>query len=126
MFLDIAYTVSLRKPQVPFEKIARELLPRDYSLSLVLCGDSLSRRLNRENRKKDYSANVLSFPLSKTEGEIFINVRKAAKEAGTNTINARIAHLFVHAILHLKGLKHSDKMDGTEQRILRRFGFWQK
>ena len=134
MSLDITSTLRGRLPFIngrrplPLQKIARKLLPRDYSLSLVFCGDHLARRLNRQRRHKDYPANVLSFPLSKTEGEIFIDVLKAAREARRLGIshNHRIAHLVVHAILHLKGHAHSDKMDRTEQSILRSFGFWQK
>src|SRR3989338_6060056 len=68
---------------VPFGKIAEKILGKNYSLSLVLSGDKLTRKINRTYRKKDYPANVLSFALSKDEGEIFLNVRKAEREAKT-------------------------------------------
>ena len=117
--------------RVPFKKIAQEILPERYQLSLVLCGDTLSRRINRTYRqprqtnKKNYVPNVLSFPLDKYEGEIFLNVRKAEREAKTLGISARkrIAHLFVHGCLHLKGLKHGTKMDASEKRILKKFRY---
>src|SRR3990167_2810110 len=77
--------------RIPFEEIAQAVLGKNYELSLVICGDNLARRMNREYRlpslklrqasKKNYSPNVLSFPLSKTEGEIFLNVRAAARGA---------------------------------------------
>jgi len=110
-------------PRVPFEAIARKVLGKDYSLSLVICGDTLSRRVNLEYRKKDYSPNVLSFPLTPTEGEIFINVLKAERESkglGTTTTK-RIAHLFTHGCFHLKGLDHSDEMDDAEDTVLHDF-----
>jgi len=110
---------------IPFEKIAREILGRQYVLSLVLSGDTLARRINRAYRKKDYAPNVLSFPLLKNEGEIFLNVRKAEREARSLGIpeRSRIAHLFAHGCLHLAGLPHGKKMDESEKKILAKFGF---
>ena len=112
-----------RVPLIPFEKMARDILGNKYNLSLVLCGDTLARRINREYRKKDYPANVLSFTLSKNEGEIFLNIRKAEREAKALGIPSRqrIAHLFTHGCLHLAGLPHGKKMDGLEKKILSKF-----
>ncbi|OGG60832.1 rRNA maturation RNase YbeY [Candidatus Kaiserbacteria bacterium RIFCSPHIGHO2_01_FULL_56_24] len=109
--------------RLPFEDIAKAVLPKGYQLSLVVCGDTLAQRMNKEYRKKTYKPNVLSFPLSKNEGEIFLNVRKAEREARAMGISARsrIAHLFVHGCAHLKGLDHSDRMDALEQKVLEKF-----
>ncbi len=111
--------------RLPFEQLAERILPKGYHLSLVLCGDTLSRRLNNEHRKKTYTPNVLSFPISRAEGEIFINVRVAAREARRYQVplQARIAHLFVHGCAHLRGLPHGKKMDALEARTLRALGF---
>lgn len=116
---------STRPARVPFAHLAESALPRTYTLSLVLCGDALASRLNREYRKKTYTPNVLSFPLSHTEGEIFINVRQAAREAirAGIPIRDRIAHLFVHGCLHLSGLPHGNVMDRRERSILSRASF---
>ena len=46
---------------IPFEKIAREILGRQYVLSLVLSGDTLARRINRAYRKKDYATAISYF-----------------------------------------------------------------
>ena len=92
-------------------------------LSLGVGGAALARKPTRHPRKKTSAANVLSFPLASTEGEIFLNVRAAAREArrlGTNT-KKRAALLFVHGLLHLKGLQHGRTMDTREQKILRAF-----
>lgn len=112
-------------PRVPFQVLARRILPRQYNLSLVLCGDAVSKRMNAMYRKKQYAPNVLSFPYSRTEGEIFINLKKAAKEARAFGMSPRdrIAHLFVHACLHLIGWKHGARMDTRERTTLRAFGF---
>lgn len=122
---EIRQTVKTGVRSIPFEKIARDILSERYVLSLVICGDTLARRINRTYRKKEYSPNVLSFPLGEYEGEIFLNVRKAEREARAAGISARerIALLFVHGCLHLRGFKHGAKMDTEEQRILKRFGF---
>ena len=111
--------------RLPFERLAGRILPAQYRLSVVLCGDALSKRLNREYRQKTYTPNVLSFPLSKTEGEIFINVHVAAREARHYgvPVKARIAHLFVHGCAHLRGLPHGARMDALEARTLRAEGF---
>lgn len=129
-------TVSIRNttrgilPRVPFEDMAREILGQRYDLSLVICGDALARRINTESRKKTYKPNVLSFPLDTHEGEIFLNIRKAQREAKALGIPARdrIALLFVHGCLHLQGLDHQHEKDAAameahEARILRQFGF---
>lgn len=112
-------------PSVPFKKIAAAILPRGYKLSLVLCGDTLSQRINREYRKKDYVPNVLSFPLEHDEGEIFLNLGKAAKEATAFGISARsrTALLFVHGCFHLLGMRHGESMERRERQILKKFGF---
>ena len=112
-------------PNIPFEKMAGAVLGARYELSLVICGDTLARRMNTTYRKKTYSPNVLSFPLNKNEGEIFLNARLAKREARQfgMSVQDRLAHLFVHGCFHLKGLKHGRIMDDKERRILRRFGF---
>ena len=79
--------------------------------------------MNKEYRKKTYKPNVLSFPISKTEGEMFLNVQCAKREAkkyGT-AFQKRLALLFVHGCYHLKGFDHSDKMEALEQKTLKRF-----
>jgi len=111
--------------RLPFAEMAKATLPKGYQLSLVICGDRLAQRMNKEYRKKTCRPNVLSFPLSKNEGEIFLNVRKAAREARGMGISARsrIAHLFVHGCFHLAGHNHGNKMDTLELKVLKRFGF---
>lgn len=126
MSLDIRSTIRSPAPKgVPFERIAKAALGSTYELSLVLCGDTLAQRMNKRYRQKTYKPNVLSFPISKTEGEIFLNVRCAQREArkyGVST-RERLALLLVHGCLHLKGLDHGGKMEREELRILKMFNF---
>lgn len=121
--IDIKTTVRGPVPRIPFGEIAQAILGDKFELSLVVCGDSLARRMNITYRKKTYKPNVLSFPLSKNEGEIFLNVRKAAREAHVAgmPLRERLAYLFIHGCFHLKGLDHSDRMEHEEMRVMRKF-----
>jgi rRNA maturation RNase YbeY len=120
---DIKTTIRGSVPRIPFGDIAEMILGNSYELSLVICGDMLARKMNIKYRKKTYSPNVLSFPLEKDAGEIFLNVRSAEREAKKYGIatRERIAYLFVHGCFHLKGLDHGDKMEKEEMRIMKRF-----
>ncbi len=101
-------------PSLPFERAKKMILGKNYELSLVFTGNSLARKLNKIYRGKDKPANVLSFTLGKQTGEIFINLTKAKTYA-------RLALLLIHALLHLKGWRHSSKMESEEIRILKKF-----
>lgn len=112
--ISILNKTKQRVPKIPFEEIKDKVLGKNYDLSLVFCGDKLSRRLNRIYRDKDYPTNVLSFPVSKNSGEIFINLRRLK--------GFSVPHLFIHGLLHLKGLQHGRKMESRERALLKAFG----
>ena len=95
-------------------KVKNQVLGEKYDLSFSYAGSDEMRMLNKLYRKKDYSANVLSFPLSGNEGEILIN-KKYQKNGGLSF------YLFIHSLLHLSGLKHSQKMDKKELEIMQEF-----
>lgn len=120
--IDVRRTVT-GAAHLPYERIARHILGPGYELSLTLCGDSLARRMNRTYREKTYAPNVLSFPYSKETGEIFLNVRKAEREAKRFGVSVakRTALLLVHGCMHLKGHDHGDTMEELERRALRKF-----
>jgi len=105
-------------PSLPFESMKEDILGKKYDLSLVFIGDMRSRTLNREHRKKDVPANVLSFPLEKSAGEVFINTSKAGRDAKEYqmTHKAFIGLLFIHALLHLKGCSHGSKMESIQSK----------
>ena len=147
--IGVTYTIRWPLHAISFEKIGREILGARYSLSLVVCGDHLARRINHAFRapardlsarlpernrsqsgnartgKKNYSPNVLSFALGRHEGEIFLNARKAEREIIKLGIpvRKRVAYLFVHGCLHLKGYRHGQRMEKLEQKFLKKFGF---
>jgi probable rRNA maturation factor len=123
--IDVRTTVRTARLSLPFEKIARKVLGPDYSLSVVVCGNTLAQRINRDYRHKTYVPNVLSFPLDKSEGEIFLNLRKAEQEARTYgiSVRARAAYLFIHGLCHLSGLQHGATMESIEHSVMHDFGF---
>jgi len=119
----LSQTVHSKAPRIPFADIANTILPKDYDLSLVLIGDALGKRLNQKHKGRDYPTNILSFPLSETEGEIFINVRRAERD--TKKFNhgkvQHIQYLFIHGCLHLAGYPHGGTMERLERKYLKQF-----
>lgn len=110
-------------PRLPFVSLKDAVLGTKYELSLVIAGDALSRKLNLQFRGKDKPANVLSFPLSKNEGEIFINLKRAKIEAPDfdETYTKFVAHLFIHGLFHLKGYAHGSRMELEEKKVMKKF-----
>ena len=111
-------------PSVPFVNIKNAVLGKDYSLSLVFIGKNKSLDLNFSYRGKNNPTNILSFPLNKNTGEIFITPALAKKEAkafGRQTDNF-VAFLFIHGLVHLKGFEHSSRMEAEETKFRKKFG----
>ena len=94
-------------------KIKNKILGEKYDLSVAFADNLIMKKLNRKYRKKLYSANVLSFPLSKNEGEILINKKYANNKNYADS-------LFVHSLLHLRGYKHGVKMELEERKIMKK------
>jgi probable rRNA maturation factor len=111
-------------PRVSFAEIKKAILGEKYELSLVFCGNRKSKELNRIYRNKDYTPNILSFPLDKNSGEIFINPHVAKKEAINfdKSYKNFVAYLFIHGCLHLKGMEHGSRMDKAEEKFQKMFG----
>ena len=110
-------------PPLPFNSIKEAVLGEKYELSLVFIGAKKSRELNKTYRAKDKVANVLSFPLTKNTGEIFISpaeAHKHAKEFGQNTTQF-LGYLFIHGLLHLKGMEHGSTMEKAEKKVCKKF-----
>lgn len=108
---------------VPVEKIKNELLGKDYDFTLIYCSPKTSKKLNSELRDKDYPTNILSFPLDKKLGEIYI-CRSVAKRDAKNfnmSYTQFITLLIVHGCLHLKGLEHGDVMDTLENEYTKKY-----
>jgi probable rRNA maturation factor len=107
---------------------------RSAALVVLLGGDRLLRRLNREFRGVDRATDVLSFPDGARDpdgcrrlGDIAISVEAAARQAGAAgwTLGEVLDRLVVHGALHLLGYDHArdaGEMMSLQGRILRRLG----
>lgn len=107
----------------PYQKMKDDILGKKYVLSLCFVGDKMAQKLNLTHRKKEYVPNVLSFPLDATTGEVFIApsiAKKEAKKFGMS-VDGYIGFLYIHALLHLKGLDHSDTMEQAEKKYCRKY-----
>ena len=71
-----------------------------------------------EYRKKNKPTNVLSFSLSKKEGEIVLCPAVIKKEAKNfdRTPDQFFNFLLIHGMLHLKGMEHSSRMEAAEKK----------
>ena len=119
----ITHTTKDRLPRLPFFEIKNMVLGKKYELSFVCTGNSLSRKLNMQYRRKDKPANVLSFPLGGHRGELFIDLTEAKKEGRVyrESLKKRVGILFIHGILHLKGFTHGSTMNVEEVKIRKKF-----
>jgi probable rRNA maturation factor len=89
----------------------------------VFCTPRESQEKNKTYRGKDYPTNILSFPLSETEGEIYISLSTARRDAKKFEMSyKKFLHLlFIHGVLHLKGHDHGSTMEELEEKYLRTF-----
>lgn len=95
--------------------LGQEEVPASASLSIVLSGNDLVRRMNRDFRQIDKPTDVLSFPAAKDIpghdsylGDVIIAVPVAAQQAASagHTFVAELSLLVVHGVLHLLGHDH--------------------
>jgi len=99
-------------------------------MSLVLAGDGLVHRLNRDYRGKDNPTDVLSFPGDGGEagiGDVVISVVAAERNARRlgRTLPQELDVLALHGFLHVLGHDHETdggEMDRLEARLRRRLG----
>ncbi len=106
-------------------------------VSCLFCDDAAIRALNAQWRGQDKPTNVLSFPTGtpaaagtvRLLGDIvlgFETIEREAREEG-RPLDAHVAHLLVHGLLHLLGHDHAEPreaeaMEALETRIMRKLG----
>ena len=106
-------------PSLPFRSLKERVLGKRYELSLVFSDEETSRKLNRKFRKKNKPTNVLSFPLSDNSGELFMHLASIKKDSPLFDMKEKdfVRYIYVHGLLHLKGLDHGPKMESLERRF---------
>jgi len=119
----INYTKGKPLSGLPFVNIKNEILGIKYNLSILLVGEKRARTINIKTRKKTYTPSTLSLPYTKSSGDIIICEKVAAKECKNYQTNLKnyIAYLYIHSLLHLKGLDHGQKMTSEEKRLVNKY-----
>jgi probable rRNA maturation factor len=100
---------------------AAKRLRASGEVSVVLAGDGLVRRLNRDYRGRDCTTDVLSFPGPGGEegiGDVVISVPAAARNAHRqgHSVPRELDILALHGFLHALGYDHETD-DGTMDRV---------
>ena len=124
MSLTISRTTR-KYPRLPYHDIKCAVLGSRYELSLVFIGSKKARQLNELYRGKQTVPDVLSFPLTKSAGEIYLCLPKIKHSHAqyNHTYEEHVGFLFIHGLLHLKGYQHGATMEQVEMRYARRFIF---
>jgi len=113
---------------------ARAALKGPAEISVRIVGTAEARVLNRRYRDQDYAANVLSFPYTlrrgMVQGDVVLCAPVIAREAldQGKPVEAHLAHLTVHALLHLQGHDHllrrdAARMEALEKKLLAKLGY---
>jgi probable rRNA maturation factor len=122
MIIEINNRTKSRLPLALLKSVIKKFLLSHRlasgEVSLVLAGDSLMKRLNRETRGKNKVTDVLSFREADTVaarknylGEIVIDYQQIKRQAKTFQTGVRqeLIFILVHGLLHLVG--YNDKTD---------------
>ena len=120
----VTNTTKGKLPRLPLVAIKEAVLGKKYNLSLVFVSREEIRKLNRTYRNKNKATDILSFPLSDSVGEIFINQEEARKESKKfgRAFENFLGFLFIHGLVHLEGLRHGSRMETRETEFRKQFG----
>ena len=122
--VEISNLTKGRLPRLPFVQLKDAILGKHYILSIVFATPKISRELNARYRNKKDPTNILSFNITKGEGEIILEPRKIKTEYRDFGLTHEefLKYLLIHGMLHLKGMDHSSTMEKAEKRFLQKFG----
>ena len=133
MPLEIKNVKKVIVPDTVFEAIKDSVIGKKYDLSLVFVGKTTAQKLNKTYRDKTYVPDILSFPLSIDSGEIFICLEAAKRKMKefdredptlfAGDFDNFLIFLFIHGLLHLKGMSHGSTMEKVEKKYFKK---WQK
>jgi len=105
-----------------FSVIKNDILGENYILSVALVNEKTSKEINFKYRNKNYPTNILSFPLSKNEGEIILCpsiIKKESTDESKNfgkSFGDLLGFLVIHGMLHLDGMEHGAIMSKLEKK----------
>ncbi len=110
-------------PIVPFVLMKEKILGSKYELSVAFVSPKKSAELNSLYRQKDYTPDILSFPLTENSGEIVLCASQVKKNAIKHDYDYQnyLSFLVIHGMLHLKGYEHGSKMESEEEKYKKIF-----
>lgn len=113
--LSVVKISKARTPRLPYRAMMKKVLGKKYDLEIVFATPPMIKKIYKKN------TNVLSFNLSKNQGQIFLEPNLIKKEAPSYNRNFRdhLRALYVHGLLHLKGFAHSREMEIMERKLWR-------
>ncbi len=133
--LTVQFAVSRRglPPAQFFRRWATAALIEDVDMTIRLVDQTEGQTLNAVYRRKHKPTNVLTFVYGETRplsGDIVLCVPVIKEEAigQGKSLEAHLAHLTVHGILHLQGFDHEKRqeaelMEGLETEIISKLGY---
>ncbi|MCF7834342.1 MAG: rRNA maturation RNase YbeY [Candidatus Pacebacteria bacterium] len=126
--IDIINKTKGRLPSLPFELLKKDILGKEYSLSVAFVGEKESQKINYLYREKNNPTNVLSFSLSKNNGELVLCPKKIKSETEKfgKTYSELLLFLVIHGMLHLKGMQHSARMEAEEKKYYEKYFHWNR
>ncbi len=97
-------------------KMTSHVLGDDYQLAINIINSQAMHDLNQTWRKKDESTDILSFPYSENEGELFLcpSVILEKYSLYQRDLANFVYFLIIHGLYHLKGYDHGDEMETAE------------
>lgn len=122
-FCTITNETKGKLPSLPFVSIKNKILGKKYELSVIFLSAQKQKKINLKYRGINTTTNILSFPLSKTSGEITFDPIKIKKDSPLFQMDylSFLKYLFIHGCLHLKGYEHSSIMEKQEKKFLKIF-----
>ena len=116
-----------------FRQWASAALIENVDVTIRLVGRDEGLALNATYRNRAKPTNVLTFVYSETRplsGDIVLCIPVVKEEARAQgkTLEAHLAHLTVHGLLHLQGFDHDTRqdaelMEGLETEIISKLGY---
>ncbi|MEK7646612.1 MAG: rRNA maturation RNase YbeY [Patescibacteria group bacterium] len=109
---------------MPFAVMAEKILGKAYELSVAIVTPDEIQKINLMYRNKDEPTDILSFPLSENQGEIYLCPEEIKKESVKfdRSYENFFAFVFIHGCVHLKGYDHGGTMEGIEAQFRNTFG----
>ena len=132
-----AWSKKLKNKDIFFKKICKafpkkyKFLNKKVTFTLLLSNNKNIKKLNKIFRKKNKPTDILSFPIKKNIdkkffylGDIIISYQfmNKPKKISLPEFKKKVAKIFIHGFLHLKGFDHKknndfDKMQKEEHKI---------